>query len=73
MVSEKAYRVFLVVCIVILLILITFLITLVYPFWERKAPLKDDFVLSEIDEMEFSDPVERGAVLGSCEPDRKNV
>jgi rhamnogalacturonyl hydrolase YesR len=56
---------FLVVCIVVLLILITFLITLVYPFWEKKAPLKDDFVLSEIDDMEFSNPVERGAVLGA--------
>lgn len=63
--SERTYRVVLVICVVVILILVTFLITLVYPFWEKKAPLKDDFTLSEIDEMEFSNPIERGAVFGA--------
>lgn len=63
--TEKIYRVSLVVCVVIILILVTFMITLVYPFWERKAPLKVNFAMSEVEEMEFSHPVERGAVLGA--------
>lgn len=48
-----------------LIVLVTILISVVYPFWERKAPLKEEFFLSEIDDMNFTNPIERGAVLGS--------
>jgi len=63
--SEKVYRTILVVFSVLLLILVTFFISMIYPYWEKKAPLKDDFSLSEIFEMDFSDPVERGAIMGA--------
>ncbi|MGA1872050.1 MAG: hypothetical protein ACMUHY_00125 [Thermoplasmatota archaeon] len=62
---ENVYRTILVVFAVLLLILVTMFISMVYPFWEKKAPLKDEFKLSEIETMEFSDPVERGAIMGA--------
>jgi hypothetical protein len=63
--SDKVYRIFIVVSVVLILILTTFLISLTYPFWEKKAPLKEDFKLSELEEMEFSDPIQQGAVYGA--------
>lgn len=63
--SERVYRVVLVVFAVLLLVMLTFLVSMTYPFWERKAPLKGEMKLSELEEMDFSNPVERGALMGA--------
>jgi len=63
--GERIYKVLLVCLISFLLVVVTLLITIAYPFWESRAPLKEEFSLSEIDGMRFSSSIERGAVLGA--------
>jgi hypothetical protein len=65
MVDERFYKVLLVSLISFLLVVVTLLITIAYPFWESKAPLKEEFSLTEIEDMEFSNSIERSAVLGA--------
>ncbi|MFW3145337.1 MAG: hypothetical protein ACMUIE_00815 [Thermoplasmatota archaeon] len=62
---DTSARIVLAACVVVLIILMTLLISVVYPFWNKKAPLKDDFNLGEVEGMEFDNPIERGAVLGA--------
>lgn len=63
--NGKIYRLTLVVLMVMLLVLVTFFFSMLYPLWDRRAPLKNDFKLSELEGMEFSNPIEKGAIMGA--------
>lgn len=63
--KDQVFKFIIAICIVLLVVLFTVLVSVLYPFWERKAPLKEEFNLAEIGEMNFTHPVERGAVLGA--------
>ncbi|MBN1538668.1 MAG: hypothetical protein JW939_00865, partial [Candidatus Thermoplasmatota archaeon] len=63
--TGKIYRLTLVVLMVLLLVLVTFFFSMLYPMFERRAPLKDDYKLSELEGMEFQNPIEKGAIMGA--------